>query len=123
VHELSVATELLAMCQQNLPCGAALQRVRIAVGDLASIEPELLRFAFAAVVAGTPHAGVELVIEWHPARQRCAQCGDVAERQPGTWLRLCPRCQLPLHVVGGDELDLLEVVPASSSPSSLEVSS
>lgn len=110
MHELSVATELLGMCERNLAPGEKIAQVRIAVGELASIEPELLQFAFAAVVAGTVHAGARLEIEWHPAQQSCSACGDLAERQPGTWLRLCPHCQLPLQIRGGDQLDLLELL-------------
>ena len=120
MHELSVAQELMRLCQQRLPPGQSLATVRIAVGELASIEPDLLRFAWQAVVAGTRHAEAGLDVVWHAARQSCGACGDVAERQPGSWLRLCPRCQQPLQVIGGDELDLLEVVsfaaPADFGP-------
>lgn len=115
MHELSIAQELLRLCQQRLPAGQCLGTVRIDVGELAAVEPELLQFAWQAVTAGTPHAAAALAIRWHPARQHCGACGEVAERQPGSWLRLCPRCQLPLQVVGGDELDLVEVVPVAAA--------
>jgi len=109
LHELSIATELFAACERNLPPGAALRSARIAIGELSSVEPELLQFAFEAVVHGTVHAGARLVIDRCPAVQRCGQCGTIAERQPGTWLRQCPRCQSQLQIEGGDELDLLEL--------------
>ena len=112
MHELSVGQELLQLCTQRVSAVQRIAVVRIAVGELASIEPDLLQFAWQAVIAGTPHEGAELAIAWHPANQTCALCGDVPERQPGTWLRLCPTCAGPLRVTGGDELDLLEVVPA-----------
>ena len=112
MHELSIAQELLSLAQQRLAPGQRLGAVHIAVGELASIEPEQLRFAFEMVVVGTPHTTARLDIAWHAARQTCPACGDVAERQPGTWLRLCPHCASPLQIVGGDELDLLDVEPA-----------
>ncbi len=109
MHELSVATELMAIATARLDPGAALGAVRIAVGELSSIDPALLRFAWEAVIAGTPHAGCTLDIEWHVAVQLCPGCGTIAERQPGSWLRLCPHCAGPLLIEGGDELDLLDV--------------
>lgn len=83
--------------------------VRVAVGELSAVEPDLLSFAWDAVTAGGPDAGSRLVIERHDARQICGACGEVAERAAGSWLRLCPRCDLPLRVEGGDELDLLQI--------------
>lgn len=111
MHELSIATELLRLVEERLERrGArALARVRVAIGELSSVDPQLLRHAWEGVVAGSPHARAELVIEWHPARQSCALCGSIVERQPGTWMRVCPGCGLPLRVEGGDELDLLGI--------------
>jgi Zn finger protein HypA/HybF involved in hydrogenase expression len=37
----------------------------------------------------------------------CDSCGLTADRAAGSWLRHCPRCQAPLRVEGGDELDIL----------------
>ena len=109
MHELSVATELLALATARLDPGASLGAVQIAVGELSSLDPALLRFAWEAVITGAPHAGCTLDIEWHAANQLCPDCGTIAERQPGSWLRLCPRCAAPLQIDGGDELDLLDV--------------
>lgn len=111
MHELSIATELLRLCEKELEerPGDSLQAVRIAVGDLSSVEPELLRFAWQGLLEGGMHEGARLEIDWRPARQTCAGCGEIAERQPGSWLRLCPTCGCPLRVEGGDELDLLGV--------------
>ena len=48
-------------------------------------------------------------VDFRPAKQTCAACGVIPERAAGTWLRLCPRCQGPLGIEGGDELDVLNV--------------
>lgn len=111
MHELSIASELLRLVEERLERrGArALRRVRVAIGELSSVDPRLLRYAWEGVVAGSPHERAELVIEWHPARQSCALCGSIIERQPGTWMRVCPDCGLPLRVEGGDELDLVGI--------------
>jgi hydrogenase nickel incorporation protein HypA/HybF len=109
VHELSLAHDVLRTCAAALPPGARLERVSVAVGELSAVEPDLLRFAWEAVVAGGPHEHAQLAIEWRPARQVCEACGEVPERASGTWLRLCPRCAGPLQVTGGQELDVLEL--------------
>ena len=77
MHELSIAEALLALCRERLQPGDRLVRVRIAVGELASIEPDQLQFAWQAVVADGDHAAAELAIDWHAARQTCGTCGDV----------------------------------------------
>jgi len=111
VHELGIATEVHRLGRKQLEGvpGARIESVIVAVGELSAVEPELLRFAWEAVVAGTPDAGATCVVEWRPARQWCDGCGAIAERAPGSWLRLCPRCGRPLRIEGGDELDLLRV--------------
>jgi Zn finger protein HypA/HybF involved in hydrogenase expression len=81
----------------------------VAIGELSAVEPELLSFAWEAVTAEGPDAGARLEIEWHRTHQICVDCGEVAEPQPGSWLRLCPGCSEPLRLEGGDELDLISL--------------
>ena len=65
--------------------------------------------AWEAVVFDSPDAGADLVIDWCPAEQVCASCGEAKDRSEGSWMRICPDCGLPLQVSGGDELDVLEL--------------
>jgi len=111
MHELGLALEIHRIARQAADerDGGPLEFVTVAVGDLAAVEPQLLEFAWRAVVDGTPDAGADLKVEWRPARQVCASCGEVSERAPGSWMRLCPRCEEPLAVTGGDDLDVLRV--------------
>ena len=111
MHELGIATEVLRAARVELDArgGGRLETVAIAVGELTGVEPDLLTYAWEAVTAGGEHAGARLVVEWTSARQTCPACGDVAERQPGSWLRVCPVCGRPLRVEGGRELDLVEL--------------
>jgi Zn finger protein HypA/HybF involved in hydrogenase expression len=83
--------------------------VRVAVGELTAIEPDLLRFAWEALVENLPEAGCALEVEWRPARQSCPRCGVAKSRPPGGWLRECDACGSALHIEGGRELDLLQV--------------
>jgi hydrogenase nickel incorporation protein HypA/HybF len=111
MHELGIATEIYRTCREAMDArgGGRLERVAVAIGELAGVEPELIAYAWEAVVQGGPDAGSRLEVDWRPARQECSSCGEVAERAPGSWLRLCPRCSRPLRVEGGCELDVLQV--------------
>jgi hydrogenase nickel incorporation protein HypA/HybF len=86
-----------------------LETVRVAVGELSAVEPELLKFAWEAITAESPDAGSVLEVEWRPAHQHCPACGEDKPRSSGFWLRVCPDCGEPLQVNGGDELDILRV--------------
>ncbi|MHC4427214.1 MAG: hydrogenase maturation nickel metallochaperone HypA/HybF [Planctomycetota bacterium] len=114
MHELSVATELYRSCRVEVDarCLGATGRLRsvtVHVGELSGVEPELLGFAWEAVTVEGPDQGAKLEIEWCTTRQTCDGCGRIADRQPGTWLRLCPACSQPLRLEGGDELDIREI--------------
>ena len=112
MHETGIAAEIRRIARDAV-AGRGPGRitcVRLAIGDLAAVEPELLAFAWEALVAGTPEEGATLDVDWRPARQTCRACGEVPGRAPGTWLRLCPRCGGVLRVEGGDDLDVLQIV-------------
>ena len=111
MHEMSLASEILrtsraAMAERG---GVRLERVLVAVGELTALEPDLLRFAWEALTADTSDAGSVLDVEWRPAIQHCANCGDLPGHRPGSWLPLCPTCNEPLKIVGGQDLDLLQI--------------
>jgi len=107
MHELDLAARIHGMCRNRLVAGAQLECVRLAVGELAAVEPGLLRHAWDAIVDGGPDAGAVLEIEWRTARQRCAACGAAAPRDAAEWVRACPRCGGALAIEGGFELDVL----------------
>lgn len=111
MHEVGLAAEIYRIARDAAEArgGGRLEVVTVVVGDLAAVEPDLLDFAWTAVIGGGPDEGARLVVDWRPARQHCVLCGDVAERVAGSWLRLCPRCGEPLAVIGGDELEVRTV--------------
>lgn len=111
MHEMGIAIEIYHTCREAVRehGKGRLQRVRIAVGELSAVEPDLLSFGWEAVTADTPDEGAELEIEYCRADQRCPACGEAKERSVGSWMRICPDCGAPLEIHGGDELDVLEV--------------
>ena len=111
MHEMSIAAEIHRIGRATVEKNGdgRLDSVTVAVGELTAIEPRLLAYAWEALVRGGPDEGARLEIDWRPARQFCAACGEWKSRGSGTWLRLCPDCGMPLRVEGGSDLDVLEI--------------
>ena len=111
MHELGLAEEIYRVCRSSLASHGPgrIRGVRLAIGELAAVEPELLRYAWRALVESGPDAGAQLDIEWRRARQRCSECGADAQRAAGRWLSVCPACGGLLQVSGGRELDVLDL--------------
>jgi hydrogenase nickel incorporation protein HypA/HybF len=111
VHETGLAFEVYRIATETARAngGGRLTSVSLRVGELSAVEPELIVYAWEAAIAGGPDEGARLEVEWRAAEQTCPTCGAVAERAAGSWLRLCPGCETPLRVVGGDELDVMRV--------------
>jgi hydrogenase nickel incorporation protein HypA/HybF len=112
VHEMGIALEVYRVCREAVQAqgGGRIDSVRVALGELAAIEPDLLAFAWQAVTADGPDSGSQLDISWRRAIQRCPRCGETKDRSEGSWLPLCPDCAGPLEITGGLELDVIEVV-------------
>lgn len=117
---MSIAVEIHRSCRQAMEehGGLCIERVLLAVGELSAVEPDLLRFAWEAVVADGPDQGAILDVEWRQATQFCPACNRHQERSEGSWLRLCSTCEQPLRVEGGHELDILELTFATDEESS-----
>ena len=108
---MGIALEIYRTCRETVEAngGGTLQSARVAVGELSAVEPDLLTYAWEAVVCESPDAGAELVLEWRPAIQYCSSCEENKNRVEGSWMRICPDCGLPLEVSGGSELDVLDL--------------
>jgi len=92
MHELSLATTLLALVEEELAKHhlTKLHVVRVRHGALANVVPEALSFAFEALTQGGPFEGARLEMEEEPLVLRCV-CG--ASFSPGrTQEPLFPPC-------------------------------
>ena len=116
MHELGIAAEIRKLSRDAVAGlgEGRIERVTVAVGELAAVEPALLVHAWDALVAGGPDEGARLEVRWIPTRQVCPICGERRDRAAGSWLRLCPDCARPLRVEGGMDLDLLQVAFAAA---------
>ena len=111
MHEMGIALEIHRCCRESARQHGPgrITKVRLKVGELAAVEPDLIEFAWQAVIIDGPDMGAVLEIVWCPATQFCTECGELKKRSEGSWLRLCPDCGHPLIVEGGDELDILDL--------------
>jgi hydrogenase nickel incorporation protein HypA/HybF len=105
LHELSVCQSLLSQVEkiaaQNSARSVALIKLRI--GPLAGIEPELLRHAFTIASAGTIAEATELLIEALPVRVRCQECQAESEVEPNQLT--CKQCgSWRTQLTSGDEM-------------------
>jgi len=117
VHELAVAQALVeqvdAVIRQHGATHASLIRVRI--GPLAGVVPELLASAFPLAAAGSCMEHAELDLVAAPVRVRCQTCG--AETEAAMNRLICGACgDWHTQVISGDEL-LLESVELETTPS------
>lgn len=111
MHELGLAMDIYRTCREAVASHGPgrLEWVKVAIGELAAVEPDLLTFAWQAVTQDGPDAGARLEVEWRAARQYCPGCGGAVERPRGAWLYQCPSCERVLAVEGGTELDVVSV--------------
>ena len=110
MHELAVAQALVeqvdAVIDQHNAMQASLIRLRI--GPLAGVVPELLASAFPLAAAGSRMEHAELEFVHAPIQVRCQTCG--AETEAAMNRLLCGACgDWHTQVISGDEL-LLESV-------------
>ena len=117
MHELSVAQALVeqveAVIHQNHAQSATLIRVRI--GPLAGVVPDLLASAFPLAAAGSRTEHAELEFAHAPITVRCQTCG--AETEAAMNRLICGACgDWHTQVISGDEL-LLESVELETTPS------
>src|ERR1700758_5013904 len=92
MHEMGIANSILEAVARELRCRPAARptKVGVRVGELAGIDPEAIRFAFDALTLATSFEGMQLAIEFCPARSRCRECSREFELR--NFEPLCPAC-------------------------------
>ncbi len=116
MHELAVAQALVeqvdAVIHQNHAQRATLIRVRI--GPLAGVVPELLATAFPLAAAGSRMEHAELEFTHAPIQVRCQTCGLDSEAAMNRLI--CGACgDWHTRIISGDEL-MLESVELETTP-------
>jgi hydrogenase nickel incorporation protein HypA/HybF len=108
MHELSIAQSILSIAEKAAPPDGIITGVNIQVGELSSIEPEALLFAFKAIKEDTLLQKAELNLEIIPGEAQCLDCNTVFHLPAfGT---PCPQCQgFALKITKGREMKVLSI--------------
>jgi hydrogenase nickel incorporation protein HypA/HybF len=106
MHELALAREVLRIVADRA-AGRSVRRIVLEIGKLSQAMPDAVRFAFDAVVEGTPLEGAVLEIVETPGRARCRSCAAEfgLERPFGR----CGCGSTDLDWIAGDELKVNEM--------------
>jgi hydrogenase nickel incorporation protein HypA/HybF len=102
MHELAIAESIVEAVGERL-AGARVTRVVVEVGALACVEPDAIRFCFAACARGTVVDGAALEIVEIAARARCRTCGAAGVAVDAR-IPLCPCGSADLDIVDGGQL-------------------
>jgi len=110
VHELSVIASLFdtLLAQAKAHKARAITMVKLEVGALSGVVPELLESAFEIYKKGTIAEKADLVIDRRPFEVRCRACRAVETRSD--FVLACPSCgSTDLEIVHGTELVLQKI--------------
>lgn len=110
MHELSIASNLIDIVNQATE-GQDVSRVttlRIVIGEMSTVVPDSLRFAFQVVSKGTIAEDARIDFEKKPLIGRCRDCGK--EFHVEEYVFQCPGCRSArVKIVSGREF-LLESI-------------
>lgn len=110
MHELAVCQglmgQLLDIAQREQ--AEEITRIKLQIGPLSGVEPQLLADAFPIAAAGTVAESAKLEIESQPVRVRCLNCGGESDATPNKLT--CRHCgDFRTQLISGDEMLLLSV--------------
>jgi hydrogenase nickel incorporation protein HypA/HybF len=117
VHELAVAQALVEQVNTVIDQHGAAQAsvIRLRIGPLAGVVPELLASAFPLAAAGSRMEHAELEFAHAPIRVRCRTCG--AETEAAMNRLTCGDCgDWHTQILSGDELLLESVELINDTP-------
>ncbi len=105
MHEMALSESVLSMIESSARQQgfSRVIGVHLAVGQLAGVDIDALRFSFDAVTRGTLANDAQLEISPVPGEAWCMPCGCTV--QLPSRVEPCPRCgSHQLQVTGGDDM-------------------
>ena len=113
MHEVDMTKCLLLSLQewklQHAPRVPVVEVVHLQVGDFTCVEPDALRFTYAAAVQTSWLAGSELRIERIPLQARCVVCQATYSPNPQQAYQ-SPCCNHPMEeILSGRELKIRSI--------------
>jgi hydrogenase nickel incorporation protein HypA/HybF len=109
MHEYSLVMSLVQRVEEEARArrAVAVHLVKVSVGELSGVEPELFRAAYETFREGTICERAALEVATWPASYSCPGCGRVFAR--GEVLR-CPTCDRPAQADARGEALLLDAI-------------
>jgi hydrogenase nickel incorporation protein HypA/HybF len=110
MHERSLVKALLRQVEDVAAShpGSRVRSIRVQLGELSGVEPELFAYAFEDLVAHSPLVGAVLNLEQAALAGVCNECGE--EFQIERFRFQCIRCGSSRVTLRGGEEMLLESV-------------
>ena len=108
MHEYSIVQDLLSKVEEQCLTRHAhsVHRLRIRIGELSGVEPDLLELAWETFREASICRGAPLEIRRVDAVWTCPKCNRRIER--GTRLQ-CPDCAVPARLTEGEEIILDQI--------------
>ena len=110
MHELAVCQGLMRQLEDiaNREHAERITRIRLQIGPLSGVEPQLLQDAFPIASASSVAQSAALEIDTQPVRVRCLSCN--AESAAAVNRLVCGHCgDYRTQLISGDEMLLISV--------------
>jgi len=107
MHEVGIADEIKAIVLEKLKENKAskVKKIKLIIGELTSIVPDALTFAFEVVSKETPLEGVKVEIKVVKMKGRCKKCGREFTIEDFNYI--CPECKnADIKLIAGKEMIL-----------------
>ena len=105
MHEVAIAEEIknAVLEQAKEKKAKKINKISMSFGELTSVVPDALDFAFEAVSAGTIMEGAEIEIETIKMKGRCKECGKKFRIKDFNYI--CPKCSsVRIQLTEGKEM-------------------
>jgi hydrogenase nickel incorporation protein HypA/HybF len=111
MHETAIAHDIISIVEETLASfpTSSLQIVRVSIGEMVAVVPDLLQHAYDSLIAGTHLDGSKLEITIIPISAICLSCQKVFGLSEFEFC--CPACQsVHIKVKTGNEFYVKELV-------------
>ena len=105
MHELAIAEEIRDIVLKKLRENkrSRVTAVKLVFGEMTSIVPEALTFAFESVSEMTPMSGAKIHVKIVKSKGRCCNCGRVFRIIDLNYI--CPKCSsTDIKIISGREM-------------------
>lgn len=110
MHELSIAQNLMALCEKNARENNAksVKKIEIKIGRLSGVEPHYLESAFSVLQPDSICKDAVLLCHLQEIVVACNDCGTKSELSKNEFL--CPKCgSAELKVIDGEDMYLMRL--------------